>query len=92
MLRLRAQVADQAGLDATERAANLDGSMCCPTASLRRLARRRSHALAVVCDDVITTGSTAREAQRALETSGLEVLAVATAAATRRRVGPRVSW
>ena len=35
----------------------------------------------------VTTGATAREAQRALETSGLRVVAVATAAATRKRVG-----
>lgn len=96
LLRLRGVVADQAGLDANERAANLAGSMWCPTRSLRHLARslegRRTDVLVVVCDDVLTTGSTAREAQRALECSGLRVVAVATAAATRKRVGAGVSW
>jgi predicted amidophosphoribosyltransferase len=84
MLRFRTRVADQSGLDAAGRAANLDGSMCCPAASLRRLARRSPHAVAVVCDDVLTTGATAREAQRALEASGVRVVAVATTAATRK--------
>ena len=87
MLHFRAKVADQSGLDAAARAANLDGSLCCPASSLRRLARRRPEALLVVCDDVLTTGATASEAQRALEASGLRVVAVATAAATRKRVG-----
>jgi len=85
LLRLRGQVVDQAGLDAHERAANLAGTMCCPSGSLSRVARRRTHAVALVCDDVLTTGSTAREAQRALEAAGVTVLAVATVAATRRR-------
>ena len=84
-LRQRTRVADQSGLDAVARAANLAGSMCCPSRSLRRLARLRPAALVVVCDDVLTTGATAREAQRALEVTGVTVLAVATAAATRRR-------
>ena len=87
MLHFRARVADQSGLDAAGRAANLAGSMSCPAASLRRLARRRREAVLIVCDDVLTTGATAREAQRALEASGLRVVAVATAAATRKRAG-----
>jgi predicted amidophosphoribosyltransferase len=89
LLRSRPGVVDQAGLDAAARAANLAGSMHCPTGLVRRLAARRTAARAVVCDDVLTTGATAREAQRALEAVGIEVLAVATVAATRRRSVPR---
>ena len=83
LLVSRGAVADQAGLDAAARAANLAGSMCCPTARLRRVAGRRLRVM--VCDDVLTTGATAREAQRALEAVGLEVTGIATAAATRLR-------
>jgi predicted amidophosphoribosyltransferase len=82
VLRSRAPVKDQSGLDAEQRRANLRGSMRC---------RRPSRALPagvriVVVDDVITTGSTVREAQRAVEAAGLRVHGVATVAATRRRV------
>ncbi|MCF6379790.1 ComF family protein [Nocardioides KLBMP 9356] len=85
--------ADQAGLDAGGRAANVGHSMTCPATSLARAARRWPRGHVVVCDDVVTTGSTAREAQRALEAVGLWPVAVAAVAATRRRgreVGPEV--
>ena len=88
MLRTRPGVVDQAGLGAAERAANLAGSMHCPPEALRRLAVRRRRARLVVCDDVLTTGATAREAQRALEAVGLQVVAIAAVAATRRRIPP----
>ena len=77
--------ADQAGLDAGDRAANVAGSMHCRTAALARAGRRWSRAHVLVCDDVLTTGSTAREAQRALEAVGLPPAAVVAVAATRRR-------
>jgi predicted amidophosphoribosyltransferase len=81
--------ADQAGLGAVGRAVNVGGSMHCPSAALARVGRRRRAAYVVVCDDVLTTGATAREAQRALEAVGLRPVAVAAVAATRRRVRPR---
>lgn len=84
LLVSRGGVVDQAGLGAVARAENLTGSMCCPSASLRRLSGLRVRA--VVCDDVLTTGSTAREAQRALEASGIPVAGIAVVAATRRRL------
>ena len=83
--------ADQAGLDAGGRASNIRHSMHCPSALLARVGRRWSRVHVVVCDDVVTTGSTAREAQRALEAVGLPPVAVAAVAATRRRgAGRRV--
>jgi predicted amidophosphoribosyltransferase len=83
LLRSRGGVADQAGLGADERAANLAGSLWCPSRRLARWAGRAG--LVVVCDDVITTGTTLREAQRALAASGVEVAAVTAVAATIRR-------
>lgn len=85
LLRSTRGVADQAGLSAQERAANLAGSLWCPDPGLRRLVGWRPRIRVVVCDDVLTTGATAREAQRALEAVGLPVSAVATVAATARR-------
>lgn len=86
LLRLRPGVRDQAGLGVDERRANLEGSMRCAGRVLSRTAARWPRAHVVVCDDVLTTGATAREAQRALEAVGVAVLGVATVAATRRRV------
>jgi predicted amidophosphoribosyltransferase len=82
LLRVVRTVADQAGLSAQERGTNLVGSLRCRGGpAVERLAA----AGVVVVDDVITTGATAREAQRALEEAGLQVLGVAVVAATRRR-------
>jgi predicted amidophosphoribosyltransferase len=70
---------DQSMLGASARAENLAGTM------RHRRGVGRSVGRLVVVDDVLTTGSTAREAQRALETAGLTVTGVAAVAATRRR-------
>lgn len=85
LLRQRDVVADQAGLTAQERAANLVDRMAVRPGRLRAIARSRARVTTVVCDDVLTTGSTAREAQRALEAVGLPVAAICCVAATRRR-------
>jgi predicted amidophosphoribosyltransferase len=85
LLDSRAVVRDQAGLDAEERGSNLRESMRCRPERARRHLRQRPGAALLVVDDVLTTGSTAREAQRALESAGLDVHGVAAVAATRRR-------
>lgn len=83
-------VRDQAGLNAEQRAVNLAGSMGVRPAARAALARGGDPVALLICDDVLTTGATAREAQRALEDSGLRVRAVVTVAATRKRsvLGP----
>jgi predicted amidophosphoribosyltransferase len=67
---------DQAGLDATRRAANLHASM---QARAPRVA-----ATVLVVDDVVTTGATLVEAARALRAVGVEPVGCAVVAATRR--------
>jgi predicted amidophosphoribosyltransferase len=91
VLEQRGLVDDQAGLNAGQRAANLAGSMGVRATARAALARSGAPVSLLVCDDVLTTGATAREAQRALEESGLRVRAVVTVAATRKRVLPRAS-
>ena len=86
LLRPRALAADQSGLDAAARSRNVHESMAVSAARLRALARETRPRHLVVCDDVLTTGATAREAQRALAAVGLPTRAIAVIAATRKRV------
>lgn len=90
LLRSRSGVVDQAGLDTAQRAANLTGSMHCPSSRLGRFATGRPAAL-VLCDDVVTTGATLVEARRALVAVGVPPTASATVAAVVRRTPLGVS-
>lgn len=89
LLRQRGVVADQAGLDLEGRRRNREGSLAVRAEVRDRLARARRGrpVVVVVVDDVLTTGATVREAQRALEAGGVPVRGVAVLAATRRRRG-----
>ncbi|MGI5419653.1 ComF family protein [Actinomadura luteofluorescens] len=75
-LRQRGRVADQAGLSARERAANLAGAI-----EVRAEVAGRS---VVLVDDVVTTGASLAEAARALRAAGADVAGAATIAATPR--------
>ncbi|MFL6021895.1 MAG: ComF family protein [Marmoricola sp.] len=86
LLRVARKVADQAGLDARQRAANLDGRLAVSGRQLRLLARSGGPVLPVLCDDVLTTGATLAEAQRALTAVGLPAALAVTVAATRKRL------
>lgn len=88
-LRVVERPGDQAGLGAGDRAANVAHRF----AARGRVAEKGAAAGRVLLvDDVITTGSTLREAQRALEVVGVVVSAAATVAATRRRNASSHPW
>jgi predicted amidophosphoribosyltransferase len=78
-LRLARQIADSAGLSSDQRARNLAHAMIATKA--------RPGLVAIIVDDIVTTGSTLREARRALEAAGWPVLGAAAVAATPRRGG-----
>lgn len=86
LLRVARPVADQAGLDAEARAANLAGRLAVRAGAQAALARSGRPVLVLLCDDVVTTGATLAEAQRALRAVGVPAAAAATLAATRKRV------
>lgn len=91
LLRTRPGVADQSGLDAQARVANLAGAFRVHGPALRRQARAGVAVHVLVCDDVVTTGASLAEAQRALRAVGLVPLAAVAVAATRRRPALRES-
>ena len=78
LLSLQWAVRDSAGLGAAQRGTNLAGAMAarhCPGGG------RPS---AVIVDDIVTTGTTVREAARALTEAGWHVSGAAVVAATPR--------
>jgi predicted amidophosphoribosyltransferase len=70
-------IADQAGLSAGERRANLSGAM--------RASERLTGRPVLLVDDVLTTGSTLAEAHRAISERGGRVVGAACLAHTAKR-------
>lgn len=80
-LRLARSTADQAGLDARQRADNLAGAARVPGRRVPTVGGRP----VVLVDDVVTTGATLVESARALRVAGAVVVGAAVVAATPRR-------
>jgi len=80
-LRHTRRVADQAGLDRAERAANLAGAL----RVAGRWRREVAGAEVVLVDDIVTTGATLAEAARAVRAGGATVVGAAAVAAARVR-------
>lgn len=74
------RVADQSGLSARDRSANMTGAL-----RLRSAAGLDGRRIVVV-DDILTTGATVVEASRVLSSAGFRPAAVAVIAATRSRI------
>lgn len=79
---------DQAALGAGQRARNVAGRFRVRTERRRPGSRPPTELPLLLVDDVITTGATLWEAQRAMEAAGIVPFAAATIAATRRRFPP----
>lgn len=86
LLRSRGGVRDQSGLGAQERTRNLAGSMHSRRSKVARLATDSPRPQVVICDDVLTTGATVREAQRALTVAGTPVAFAAVVAAVEKQL------
>ena len=78
-LKVNRSISDQSRLSESERDLNLSGAFSIDT-NLQRSSRL------LILDDVITTGSTLREAYRALKERNLTVLGAVTACASKRRL------
>ncbi|WP_329564614.1 ComF family protein [Kitasatospora sp. NBC_01266] len=84
VLRQHHRVADQAGLGAEQRQANLHQALSVPPLVRQALNGRQL----ILVDDLVTTGASLGEAARALRAAGAPPLAAATVAATARREQP----
>jgi len=80
LLRPLRRLADQTDLTAAQRHANLAGAYAVRPALLPR-----EPGPVIVVDDLVTTGSSITEANRALTAAGLDVIGAAVLAATVRR-------
>jgi predicted amidophosphoribosyltransferase len=89
LLRPVRRLADQSGLTAEQRHANLAGAYAVRSASIGS-----EPGLVIIVDDLVTTGSSLTEAARAIRDAGLTVLGATVIAATIRRLprrsGPEV--
>ena len=81
LLHLRLPVRDSVGLNAAARRQNLSDAFAVAPRARLALRSLAGSARIVVCDDVITTGATLREACSALALAGLPAAGVATVAA-----------
>lgn len=79
VLRQRRTVADQAGLSARQRAANVSGALTVVPGAVRLLAA----APVVLVDDLLTTGASLAEAARAVRAAGGKVVGAGVVAAPR---------
>jgi predicted amidophosphoribosyltransferase len=84
-LRVGRAVRDSAGLSATGRAANVAGAFALVAPGVAGIRAGPARSSVVLVDDLVTTGSTAAEAARALRAGGVEVIAIAAIAGTLRR-------
>jgi predicted amidophosphoribosyltransferase len=87
VLRMAASVADQSGLDAAGRAANLRGAVLLPARRAGPLVGCGGRV--VLVDDIITTGASLAAAADTLRRAGIETDGAALVAATRRRTPSR---
>ncbi|MEY3089146.1 MAG: hypothetical protein RLZZ208_414 [Actinomycetota bacterium] len=79
ILRVTKKLRDQSGLSEHERDLNLTGAFHADS-------KYRNTSQLIIVDDVITTGSTLREAYRALKERNLTVIGAVTTCASQRRL------